>query len=76
MTCPACDGDKTVTIKNKSYLCPCCNGTGEVIQATNVEIIGISAFFTKNSSVAPIIKYQVIPPGSITSTLIDAIDII
>ncbi len=73
--CPACRNSEnestgTVTLQGKEYVCPCCKGEKVVVKGIGT-ITGLSVFYTlKNGSGKSTVKYQVIPPGSVSSTLI------
>lgn len=80
MTCPVCNGTGTIPYQSdasKTYTCPCCNGDKKIVKAT-AKITGLSVFSTvkADNSGNHIVKYQVTPPGSISSILVAAEDII
>lgn len=77
VTCPVCNGEGTIlyrTDSSKTYTCPRCNGEGTLIKATDVKITAISVFYPNYSKRK--VKYQVTPPGGISSVLIPREDVI
>ena len=78
--CPVCSGQGTIFYRNnnnKTYKCPRCNGEKKLIKATDVVVTGFSIFYTvKNGSGKRTVKYQVTPPGAVTSVLIPIEDVI
>ena len=75
-SCPACNATGSVTLENHTYVCPCCQGEKVVIKGKG-SITGFSIFYTvKNESEKSMVKYQVVPPGSISSVLISKEEIL
>lgn len=75
--CPVCNKTGTIlyrTDNTKTYTCPRCNGEGTLIKATGVEITAISVFYPSYGKRK--VKYQVIPPGGVSSILVPREDII